>query len=56
MNYYKIKYWNGKVKIVSGNSAKEVIKKYDLASFYHRNSHVSQLSGEQLAIAQANTQ
>jgi len=43
MNYYKIKYENGKVKIVTAKNSLEVIKKYDLATKENINTNVLQL-------------
>lgn len=54
MRYFKLKFANGTYKIVRGKSCLEIIKKYDLASKKHINTHIIELEGEQLAIAQAN--
>jgi len=54
MKHYKIKYWDGKIIIVRAKSSLDVVRKYDLASFYHRNTRIARLSGEQEAIAIAN--
>jgi hypothetical protein len=56
MNYYKIKYQDGSFKIVKGNTALEIVKKYDLATRENINTRLIQLEGEQLAIAISNEQ
>lgn len=53
MKYYKIKYLSGD-KIVKAKSMLEVIKKYDLCTRENIHTHISELSGEQLAIAISN--
>ena len=54
MNVYKIKYANGDSKVVVAGTALEVIQKYDLATKEHIQTRVSELTGEQKAIALAN--
>ena len=54
MNVYKIKYENGTVKVVTAKTTIEVIKKYDLATRENINTVISQLEGEQKAIALSN--
>ena len=56
MKYYRIRYQNGDFKIVMGKDSLEVIKKYDLATKEHINTRITELSGEQRAIAIANKQ
>jgi len=56
MNYYKIKYENGDIKIASGESTLDVVRKYDLATKENDNARISKLEGEQLSIAIANHQ
>jgi hypothetical protein len=54
MKYFKLKYANETFEIVKGKTALEVIKKYDLATKEHINTHITELEGEQLAIAISN--
>lgn len=54
MNYYKIKYANGKIIIDKAKNSLEIIRKYDLATRENASTRVFQLEGEQLAIAIAN--
>ena len=54
MNYYKLKYANGDIKIVKAKDELEVIRRYDLCSRDNVETRVFRLSGEQEAIARAN--
>jgi len=54
MKYFKLKFANGSFKIVKGNSSLDVVKKYDLATKKHIDTHLIELQGEQLAIAVSN--
>jgi len=54
MNFYKIKYPNGAIKVVSAESSLEVIKKYDLCTQANDAATIHKLEGEQLAIAISN--
>jgi hypothetical protein len=54
MNYYKIKYADGKTVIVKAKTSYHVIHEYDLATKENINTRVIQLEGEQLAIAKSN--
>jgi len=54
MKYYKIKYMDGKFKIVKAKNSLEVIKKYDLCTDKHINTRIIELQGEQEAIAISN--
>lgn len=51
MKIFKIKYQDGKYKIVQAKNSLEVIKKFDLATREHINTRIIELSGEQKAIA-----
>ena len=54
MNYYKLKYEDGRIEIIKGKTDLEIIKRYDLATRANCNTRVIRLEGEQLAIAQSN--
>lgn len=54
MKYFKIRYASGEAKTVEAASALEVIKKMDLATKEHIETRVTELSGEQEAIARSN--
>ena len=54
MKYFRIKYTDGSLKIVKAKNALEVIHKYDLSTKKHINTRVTELEGEQKAIAKAN--
>lgn len=54
MKYFKLKYENGDIKIVSGKNSLEVIKKYDLATRDNIKTNIFELEGEQLANAISN--
>lgn len=54
MNYYKIKYANGKCIVDKAENSLEIIKKYDLTTRDNIKTRVIQLEGEQLAIAISN--
>ena len=54
--YFTLKYDDGRIDVVSGKNALEVIKHYDLATRKHINTRVFELSGEQEAIARSNEQ
>jgi len=54
MKYFKLKFDNGKYKIVNGETTLEVIKKYNLCTKEHINTHITELEGEQRAIAISN--
>ena len=56
MRLYKLKFIDGTFKIVRAKNSLDVIKKYDLATVKHIDTHIAELSGEQLAIAIANRQ
>ena len=51
MKYYKLKYENGTHEIVKGETTLDVVKVYDLATKKHVNTRITELQGEQLAIA-----
>jgi len=53
MKAFKLKYDDGKIEIVYGKDALEVIRRYDLCSKKHVNTRIFELSGEQEAIALA---
>ena len=54
MKYYRLRFKDGTFKIVSGLTALEIIKRYDLATREHISTRVTELSGEQEAIAISN--
>jgi len=54
MKYFKLKFSDGNIRIVSGRNSLEVIKKYDLCNKEHINTRIIELSGEQEAIAKSN--
>jgi len=54
MNYYKLKYDDGRVEIVKAETDLQVVRKYDLATREHVNTRIFRLEGEQLAIARSN--
>lgn len=54
MKYYRIRYNNGDIKIVSAKNSLEVIKEYDLYTDEHIQTMVTELEGEQEAIAISN--
>lgn len=56
MNYYKIKYEDGREVIDSAESSLEIVKRYDLATRANISTRIIQLEGEQLAIAISNDQ
>lgn len=45
MNYYKIKYANGKQIVVKSNSVLDIIRKYDLATRENIQTRVVRLEG-----------
>lgn len=51
MKAFKIKYANGDYKIVFARNSLEVIKQYDLCTREHIQTRVTELNGEQGAIA-----
>ena len=51
MKYFRLRYENGDFEIVSGWTVLQVINKYDLATKEHINTTITELEGEQLAIA-----
>jgi len=53
-HFYKIKYPNGAIKVVSAKNSLEVIKKYDLCTRKNDAVTIHKLEGEQLAIAISN--
>ncbi len=54
MNYYKIKYPDGRIVIDKAETALDIVKHYDLATRENIQTRVYQLSGEQAAIAASN--
>ena len=54
MNYYKLKYEDGRSEIVKARTDLDVVKRYDLATREHVNTRIIRLEGEQLAIARSN--
>ena len=54
MNYYKIKYEDGRVVVDKASTSLEIIRKYDFCSRENDSARIIQLEGEQLAIAQSN--
>ena len=54
MKYFKLKFIDGSFKIVRAKNSLDVIKKFDLCTVKHIDTHIAELSGEQLAIAIAN--
>ena len=54
MNYYKIKYADGRIVIDSAKTTLELIRKYDLCTRENDSATIHQLEGEQLAIAISN--
>lgn len=56
MKYFRIKYQDGRCETVSAKDSLEVIKKYDLATREHIQTRITELSGEQEAIAISNNQ
>lgn len=54
MKYFKITYANGKTKTVEAANSLAVIKKLDLATREHIETRVTELTGEQEAIARSN--
>ena len=54
MEYFRLKYKDGSFKIVKGENSLEIVKKYDLATKEHINTRITQLEGEQKAIAISN--
>jgi hypothetical protein len=56
MQYFKLKFVDGTIKIVKGKNALEIVKRYDLCSRANVETRMFQLSGEQEAIAMANDQ
>ena len=54
MRYFKLKFEDGSFKIVKGLTTLDIIKRYDLASKKHLNTYISELQGEQRAIAISN--
>ena len=56
MKYFRIKYSDGIIKVVKGENALEIIKKYDLSTVENINTRVTELEGEQSAIAISNEQ
>ena len=51
MKYFKIKYNDGRTRVIEAMDSLAVIKKYDLATRDHINTRIIELSGEQEAIA-----
>lgn len=56
MKYFRIKFKDNTFKIVKGENSLEIIRKFDLCSKQHINTRISELSGEQEAIAISNEQ
>ena len=56
MKYYRLKFEDNSFRVVSGKNSLDVIKKYDLATKKHINTRITELSGEQEAIAISNTE
>lgn len=56
MKYFRLRFKDGSSKIVSGLTSLEIIKKYDLCTAEHVETRITELSGEQLAIAVSNDQ
>jgi len=54
MNYYKIKYADGRVEIGSAENTLGIVKKYDLATRKNIGTRIIQLEGEELEIAISN--
>jgi len=54
MKYYRLKYSDGSFDIVKGKNSLEIIKKYDLSTAKHIKTRITELQGEQLAIAISN--
>jgi hypothetical protein len=54
MKYYKLKYPDDNFKIVKGENAIEIVKKYDLAARKNIGIRIIKLSREQEAITRAN--
>lgn len=54
MKYFKLKYENGEVKIVKGETALDIIQRYGLSTKEHVGTRIFELNGEQGAIARAN--
>lgn len=51
MKAFKLQYANGKEEILLAESARALIKKYDLCAREHVSTRIIQLSGEEEAIA-----
>ena len=56
MKFFKLKYENGSIEIKQAKNSLELIKKYDLATREHINTHIIELEGEQEAIARNDMQ
>lgn len=54
MNYYKLKYADGRIVVVKAKNSLEVIREYDLCTRENDSTRIIQLEGEQLAIAISN--
>jgi len=54
MKFFKLKYPDGKIKIVKAKNALDCIKKYELYTREAAEIRVFELEGEQSAIAKSN--
>jgi len=54
MKYFRLRFKDETIKIVSGASAYEIIKRYDLTNRANIGTRIIELSGEQEAIAISN--
>ena len=54
MKYFRVRYADDRFEILKAENALALIRQYDFCTRDHVNTRITELTGEQLAIAQSN--